>query len=366
MNILFVNPSLYSGSDLYTLPKVKSIKDTMAYNFALGFLRNGHSVTLYAAADFRPTETETYDFEVIFDETKYKKVCNSAIPYMVHLRKYLESRRRSLDLVISSEVFSVASLTVCRSIPAEKIILWHELALHQRKFYKLPSKFWYNIVARIFERRALVIPRSAAAGTFIRNYMPRVSEDFVEHGINTDNFVYNKEKKNQFIVVAQLILRKNIPSIIEKFARFIEKYKLDYRLLIVGRGELQSALQAQVDSLKLSGRVVLCGFKSHSELRNLLADSRAMLVDTRQDDNMVSIPEAIACGTPVLTNNVPTTFVAAKGVGVQKEWNEDDLFAMTMNDEMIEKCAAVRKEISNEFLADKMIRLWEKSQNKGE
>ena len=357
MKILVLNSILFTA-DNNSIPQVASIKDTMIYNMCLGFKKAGHDVTLAAADEYRPLNAEKYDFDVLFFRSALKKIFPpSVLPFSLSLGKYLKQSRNRFDLVVSSEVFSFPSLFASLLCPG-KTVIWHELAVHQRKFHGLPSRFWYNVVARFFERRSLVIPRSGAAGLFIKRYMPRVSADFVDHGINTDNFIYKKEKENQFIVVAQLIPRKNISSIIDKFAKFIAKYNLDYQLLIVGRGELRGALQSQIDTLKLTGRVVLTGFKSHSELRMLLADSRAMLVDTLQDDNMVSIPEAIVCGTPVLTNNIPTTFVAAKGVGVQKEWNEDDIFAMTKNDDMIGRCAVIRKELSNEFLADKMIRLW--------
>ena len=51
MNVLIINPILFTA-DNDIIPKVKSIKDSMIYNFALGFKQNGHQVTLYAAEDY--------------------------------------------------------------------------------------------------------------------------------------------------------------------------------------------------------------------------------------------------------------------------------------------------------------------------
>lgn len=363
MKILFINPILYTA-DNNKIPEVQSIRDTMAYNFAMGFAKNGMDVTLYAANAYRPQKQESYAIEVIFDDVKCPRIFQpSVLPFLANLRKYLKQNQKAFDLIISSEVFSIASLTLCCMVPAKKIILWHELALHPRKFHKIPSKIWYNVIAKIFERKALVIPRSENALRFVSQYMPRVCNHWIEHGINLEHFVYKKEKKEQFIVVAQLIARKNIASIIDKFAKFKQKYGTAYKLIIVGRGELENALRGQIDRLSLANEVNLAGFKTHSELNVLLADSRAMLVDTLQDDNMVSIPESIACGTPVLSNLVPTTFIAKLGVGVQKEWNEDDLYQMMKNDAMVERCENVREKISNVFLAKEMIRLWRETLN---
>jgi len=360
MKILFINAILFTP-DNNIIPQVKSIKDTMAYNFALGFLENDHDITLYAAKEYQPVEPETYAFNVIFDNTKFKSVFKpTVLPYLAGLKAFLKMNHSDFDLIVCSEVFSLASLTLALYVPASKIILWHELALHQKKFYEIPSRFWYNIIARLLMRKCLVIPRSKKAGTFISQYMPLVSNIPVEHGINVSNFVYKAEKKNQFIVVAQLTVRKNIGSIISKFDRFIKKYHLDYQLLIVGRGALQETLQIQIDSLRLNENVHLLGFKNHEELSSFFGDSRALLIDTKQDNNMVSIPESIACGTPVLTNLVPTnaSWVQDNGVGLAKNWNEDDLYEMASNNFYIHKCATVRNELSNRFLADKMIKIW--------
>lgn len=69
MNVLIINPILFTA-DNDIIPKVKSIKDSMIYNFALGFKQNGHQVTLYAAEDYKPTDIETFDFNVIFGKNK--------------------------------------------------------------------------------------------------------------------------------------------------------------------------------------------------------------------------------------------------------------------------------------------------------
>ena len=55
MKILILNPILYTA-DNNTIPKVKSIKDTMIYNMCLGFKALRYDVTLAAAADYRPVD----------------------------------------------------------------------------------------------------------------------------------------------------------------------------------------------------------------------------------------------------------------------------------------------------------------------
>ena len=63
MNIIVINPILFTP-EKEVVPFVQTIKETMIYDLCMAYLRLGHSVTLLAAADFKPAKEEAYDFEV--------------------------------------------------------------------------------------------------------------------------------------------------------------------------------------------------------------------------------------------------------------------------------------------------------------
>ena len=52
-SVLIINPILYT-SETNKIPRTDSIKDTMIYALCMGFVRNGHNVTLIAAQDYAP------------------------------------------------------------------------------------------------------------------------------------------------------------------------------------------------------------------------------------------------------------------------------------------------------------------------
>ena len=88
MKILILNPILFSGNgDI--LPTVKSIKDTMIYNMCLGFMANGHDVTLLAVEDYRPIEEETYDFEILFFKNDAKGILPMALPWSFAMNRFI-------------------------------------------------------------------------------------------------------------------------------------------------------------------------------------------------------------------------------------------------------------------------------------
>ena len=359
MKILILNSILYTAQN-NVIPQMDSIKDCMIYNLGLAFKSSGHDVTLVAASEYKPSKEEKYEIDVVFLPSVIKSVfLPGVLPFQPDLWGFLRNNKRNFDLIISSEIFSFPTLFA--SIHASrKVIVWHELAVHNRKMKGIPSFFWYNVIARLFFRKTLVVARSESARNFISRYVSRVSDTIIEHGVNLDKFSFSRAKKHQFIIVSQLISRKNIESILNKFSCFIAQHKYsDFRLMIVGRGELEDVLKRQTKELGIENNVKFVGFMPHSELNSLVTESMALLIDTKQDNNMVSIPESIVSGTPVLTNLVPTNapMINKYQLGIAKtDWTENDLQEITENNDVyVENCIAIREQLSAKHSAKQFI-----------
>lgn len=357
--VLIINPILYT-SETNRIPKVSSIKDTMIYTLCLGFLKEGHQVTLMAAEDYRPSAEETYDFPIIWMKTACRKVfLPRCFPYMPKLRGYLR-KHQEFDLIISSEVFGTWSYAAARVCP-EKTVIWHELAKHNNILHKIPSKVWYHVVARIFMRGVPVIPRSEAASSFIRRFMPCVSDNCIDHGVNLEKIPLSGQpvKKDQFVVVSQFIERKCIDKTIMRFQEFWVRDHRNFKLYLIGQGELEDKLKGLVNQLHMEDAVLFCGQMNHEKLLPIVAESKAMLVSTVKDNNMVSIVESIAAGTPVITTSVPynAAYIKLETLGIAADdWNADTLEEICEKNEMyVANCIAYREKLSNTYLAGQFI-----------
>ena len=325
------------------------------------FVELGCNVTLAASKEFRPKNREQFSFDVIWFDSAFPKLFRpNCFPYLRGLKSYLKHNINIFDLVISSEVFSVNSLVAYR-VFRDKTIIWHELAKHNMIMHKVPSKFWYNCIARLFMKKAKVVARSVEARDFIRSYMSNVNDEIIEHGVNLDVFRISNETLNQFIVCSQLIPRKQIDGILSNFANYLTKYNKFCHLYIVGEGEQERELQDCASLLGIADKVTFTGRLPHSELIPLLSKSIAFLVNTRKDNNMVSIIESIACGVPVLTSEVPynSSYIKANGLGIAKTgWNEDDLYLITNNRERYRNaCLRYRETLSTFRKAESFIKL---------
>lgn len=361
MNILILNPILYTA-DNNTIPEASSIKDTMIYNMCLGFKNIGHNVTLISTEDYKPKQAEQYDFEIYFLKTQFKKIFLPAvIPFSTELFFFIKKQYHKFDLIISSEVFSFQSL-FASLFAAKKTAIWHELAHHQKKFKQYPSKIWYNIIVPIFMRKTLVIPRSKNAYDFIKKYHKKTSRECVEHGINIEQFTPDKAKDDYLLIIAQLIKRKNIASIIIKFTDFLKQEKYNnYKLYIIGHGPLEEELKKLVLSLNMTERIFFTGFMAHDRMVEFVKSAKCLLINTLQDNNMVSIPETLACATPVLTNSIPTNsnIIEKHRLGIVKDnWGVNDLNNLIINNkEYVENCYRYRKFLSSQYSAQHIINI---------
>ena len=359
MKILIINCILSTAEKGVITPK-KSIWDCMISTFARGFIELGHSVTLLASEEFRPTSKETLPFEVIYFPSCFPKIFKpDLLPWPKGMHRWLKQHAEAYDLVISSETFQIPTL-MASGICAPKLLIWQEMVRHQRLLFKLPSRLWYNVIVPLFMRGVTVVPRSEPAKQFISQYSCRVSNVIVDHGTDAAVLHPCEEHDKAFIVIARLVPGKNIDRIITKFSRLVahEQYS-DYRLDIIGDGDQRQQLESLVEELGLQQQVVFHGFRTHEQLAEPLRRAIALLVDTSNDLNMLTTAEAITSGTPVVTNTVPSSapFIAARGLGiVRDDWDENDLMDVIADyDKMHKACVNEGKELTNVACARKMI-----------
>ncbi len=361
MKILIMNSILYT-SETDNIPRVMSIKDTMIYALCMGFVKNGDEPVLVAAEPYKPVVKEEYPFQILWFPCLYTAIWKPrCFPLLKGLKRYLKKHKDEFDYIISSEIFSMLTLEGAL-YTREKLIIWHELGAHNKMLKKLPSKFWYNIVARIYMRDIPVVPRSDRAAEFIGQFCKKVLPVRIEHGVDLDKIVYYKEKERYFVVLSQLIERKHVDGIINSFAAF-EKEKAEggWQLKIIGDGVLRGKLEQQVKDLGLEGKVFFSGRLNHEKLMPVLAKACALLVNTNKDNNMVSIVESIAAGTPVVTTTVPfnASYIKSEKLGIVKDrWGEKELEAICeSNEEYVLNCIEYRQKLSNQYLADQFNRI---------
>lgn len=342
--------------------------ETMIYNLARGFVANGDQVTLCAAEDFKPLKLpEEEPFEIVYFPLRWKRYFKAhQLPYPIGLGKYLRSNRGDFDMVLSIEAFSMPTLIAALNVK-DKTMIWHEVAHYRRRLTRVASKIWQNVVGRLFLRKIHLLAQSEIARDYCRQYYDNVETEVLGHGSRDDVFIPSDSADDYFVVVSRLVPLKAIDDIIRCFGEFVNLPKYShFKLRIIGDGPERASLESLIIELGLKRCVVMEGGMAHKEYAAIAARAKGLLIKTKQDNNMLTVPEAILSGNPILMNTVPTnhSFVRDLGVGLVKDdWGVAELVEMVEHYEQFHtNCLAHRHRFTIRSVARRLKEIFQKSQ----
>lgn len=133
------------------------------------------------------------------------------------------------------------------------------------------------------------VANSVSVAQRIARHYGRISE-VIHPPVDTDFFTPGPEPAgDEFLYVGRLVSYKRADLTVEAFA------ELPYRLFVVGEGHLKAELMA-----KATPNVTFLGRVDNASLRELYRRSRAMVFPADEDFG-ISMVEAQACGTPVIS-----------------------------------------------------------------
>jgi glycosyltransferase involved in cell wall biosynthesis len=102
-----------------------------------------------------------------------------------------------------------------------------------------------------------------------------------------------------FLYIGQLIQRKGIHQLLKAWAKFEQQQKESATLVLVGGGPEKSSLRALANDLNLQG-VRFAGSLDYNQIHRCYASADAFIIPTLEDNWSLVVPEAMACGLPIL------------------------------------------------------------------
>jgi glycosyltransferase involved in cell wall biosynthesis len=116
-----------------------------------------------------------------------------------------------------------------------------------------------------------------------------------------------------FVFVGRLAPVKNVPGLVEAFLAVQSKSSHSSRLIIVGDGEDQAAVQALLEAHPAGHCVVLAG--EQGDVRSYLAAADIFVLNSRSEGTPRALLEAMAVGLPAISpavGNIPS-MIAGRG-----------------------------------------------------
>lgn len=102
-----------------------------------------------------------------------------------------------------------------------------------------------------------------------------------------------------FIVVGRLVVAKGVRELLDAWMRFNATHSGNFCLVFVGDGPEEAAMRSHVAECGLKN-VVFHGRARYDDVGLLYAAADALIMPTLQDNWSLVVPEAMACGLPVV------------------------------------------------------------------
>jgi len=218
------------------------------------------------------------------------------------------------------------------------------ITVHDLSFVRFPylfrpaNRLYLTVMARLSARRArrliAVSAHTASETTRLLN-VPRDRIDVVYHGVDpafrplpadeVETFRRRHGLPDRFVLsVGTLEPRKNHARLVEAFERVRDGRT---RLVLVGgKGWLYDDLFAKVETLGLQDDVTFAGYVPQKDLPLWYNAAEAFAYPSLYEGFGLPVIEAQACGTPVLTSNLPPLTEAAGDAALEVDaYNVNDI-----------------------------------------
>lgn len=113
--------------------------------------------------------------------------------------------------------------------------------------------------------------------------------------------VLGEPDRLMILSVGRLVAQKSFPDLIEAYAR-VQPEAPPSALVIAGHGDLQPALQTQIDSLQMSEHICLLGHRD--DARRLMACADIYVNSSNIEGTPVTVLEAMSSGLPIIATRV--------------------------------------------------------------
>jgi len=261
---------------------------------------------------FHRNNTEVY--ATLFEKRCYKSV------YLIHLFRCIKSiyislrSRAGYDIIIANShlPFDIIPSILFKLKNRAKLIVY----FHGGKPCLTRERTFTTVVPEMFFYLGLFLSKKFADLLFIVNNLIR--NYLIRWGMNPRNVVLTSngidykeilgidggEKEYEGVFMGRMSAIKGIYDLLETWKTVVKKYPFA-KLCVIGGGPELEGLKAKVKECKFEGNVTVVGECYGEKKYKLIKKSKVFIYPTHEESWGVVIAEAMACGLPVVTYDLP-------------------------------------------------------------
>jgi len=305
-------------SDLY--PSVVGGIGIHAHQMSRGQARLGHEVTVVTLNQKKLPENELVEGYRVIRFPSYLTICgNSFAPGLI---LEILKRKRAVEIIHAHShlFFSTNVCVLARLLHSAPLIITN----HGLISASAPA--WLNSFYKHFvSRTTFHIADHIICYTDIeRKNIERLGIDqrkisVIHNGVDTTLFAPLASKKNadkkQILWVGRYVTGKGVEYLIEAFS-LVQKKIPGSHLVLVGDGPEKPLIENRIRNLHLHSSVTLIDYLDNEELPEIYKNSDVFVLPSLMEGVPRTILEAMACGVPVVTTNIPHLVSIIDGAGL--------------------------------------------------
>lgn len=294
----------------------------------------GHSVTLYCCQYDKASSEEIIDGVKIIREGG-RNIFNAYVPW----RYLTRFRREKFDIIIDD----INKIPFYTPIYVNSPLLGISHHFFGKSIFReagfLAGSYVYaaeKMVDWVYRSTPMVVVSESTLNEFIERGFKRENFSIVPNCIDQQNFPMKVGEKNSNPVVAyfgRLKKYKSVDHVLYAFAKIVQVVP-DARLHIMGSGDFRPFLEKLAQSLGITDKTTFFGYVSEEQKIQLLSEASCVVNPSIKEGWGITNIEANACGTPVISANVPglRDSVQDGKSGLLYEYGNIDQFALKLKD----------------------------------
>ena len=305
-------------SDLY--PAVVGGIGIHAHQMSTSQARQGHEVMVLTLNQKELMENEIINGYRVVRFPSYLTICgNSFAPGLI---LEILKRKRAVEIIHAHShlFFSTNICALARLFHSAPLIITN----HGLISASAPA--WLNTLYKhTFSRMTFHISDHIICYTAIeKENIKKLGIDpkkisVIHNGVDTALFApktsLKTADKKQILWVGRFVTGKGVEYLIEAFSRVLKKIPGSH-LVLVGGGPEKSAIEERITKLHLQSSVTFIDYLDNEKLPEIYKNSDVFVLPSLMEGVPRTILEAMACGVPVVTTNLPHLVGIIEGAGL--------------------------------------------------